>query len=259
MAKKGDDQPKSCDFQINAPTQPDANHPENDVVVADNGTVGVTVDDQGSPCLRLTAAIGSSSTPLTENQNTGIWSGSVNVGTFTDTAPGVANRTVSVSATGGPTHNQPFRAVHPGSGSGSSGSGSHSILAVAALAEVFQEGRPAPVSVSAEFGAPPELGGPRFEAATLVYSGAPGFERCWFSQPIDYRSDGTDVALWMLERTDARTWLLRLRRGGFDLVAYRHISVVEKDGSLPVRLHVEGDGNGAGAEWPQTVTISPAP
>jgi len=62
----------------------------------------------------------------------------------------------------------------------------------------------------------------------------------------------------MLERTDARTWLLRLRRGGFDLVVYRHTSAVEKDGSLPVRLHVEGDENGTSAEWPLTVTISPA-
>jgi hypothetical protein len=144
------------------------------------------------------------------------------------------------------------------SGSSGSDSGDPS-LAAAARAAVFQPGRPVPVSLSAEFGAPPELGGPRVEAAILVYSGAPGFERCWFSQPIDLRSAGADPALWMLERTDARTWLLRLRRGGFDLVVYRHTSAAEKDGSLPVRLHVEAGGNGADAEWPQTVTISPAP
>jgi hypothetical protein len=259
MAKKGDDHPKSCDFQINSPTQPDVSHPENDVYVADNGPVVVTVDDQGSPCVGLSAAIGSASASLTQNPVTGIWSGSVSVGQFTDSLPGVANRTVSVSASGGPTQNQPFRAVHPGSTTGSSGSGSQSILAAAALAEVFQEGRPAPVSVSAEFGAPPELGGPRVEAAVLVYSGAPGFERCWFSQPIDLRSVGTDPALWVLERSDARTWLLRLRRGGLDLVVYRHTSAAERDCVWPVQLGFESDGAGEGVDWPATVTLSPAP
>jgi hypothetical protein len=142
------------------------------------------------------------------------------------------------------------------------GSGSYSDAAgqgAAALKAVVQSGKPVPASLSAQFGASPKPGGPRVEAALLVYSGAPGFERCWFSQPIDHRSDGAHVALWMLERTDARTWLLRLRRGGFDLVVYRHTAAVEKDGSLPVLLLVEGDGNDAGAEWPQTVTISPAP
>ena len=63
----------------------------------------------------------------------------------------------------------------------------------------------------------------------------------------------------MLERTDARTWHLRLRRGDFDLVVYRHTAVVDKDGSLPVRLQVEKIGHGHSADWPAAVTLSPAP
>ncbi len=191
-------------------------------------------------------------TPMSYNSSTGYYEA-----TFTVSAP-PSDKDVVVYVVDETKEyqNNPFKVA----GSGSSASDSQCDLAAAALAEVFQEGRPAPVSVSAEFGAPPKPGGGlRVEGATLVYSGAPGFERCWCSQPIDLRSDGPDPALWMLERTDARTWQLRLRRGAIDLVVYRHTAVMEKDGSLPARLHVEGDGNGAGVEWPLTVTISPAP
>jgi hypothetical protein len=144
------------------------------------------------------------------------------------------------------------------SGSSGSNSGDPS-LAAAARAAVFQPGRPVPAALSAKFGAPPKPGGPRVEAATLVYSGASGFERCWFSQPVELRSDGADPALWMLERTDARTWLLRLRRAGLDLVVYRHTSAAERDFAWPVQLGFESDGAGEGVDWPATVTLSPAP
>ncbi len=257
MTKKGRDQEKSCQFSITAPPQADPGKPGDCVCVADNGSVAVSVDGNVD-CGGFTATISGSgvatSAVLAQASDT-VWSGSLGVGVFTDTAPGVGNRTVTVTTGTGASQSLSFRAVHPASCSGST---SDDESAMAALGASLQEGRPAPVAVTAEFGAPHKGGGARVEAATLVYSGAPGFERCWLSQPIDQCSDGVDAALWMLERPDARTWLLRLRRGGFDLVVYSHTSAAERDGSLPVRLHVERDGNGV-TEWPLTVTISPAP
>ena len=142
-----------------------------------------------------------------------------------------------------------------------SGSGSHSDAAQGfmALKSVVQQGKPVPAAMSAQFGDPPQSDGPRVEAAVLVYSGAPGFERCWFSQPVDRLSDAADPALWVLERADAVTWLLRLRRGDRCLVLYRHTAVVETDAAWPVQLGFESDGTGESVDWPAVVTLSPAP
>src|SRR5665213_3173134 len=98
MAKKNSVHSKDCDFQIGAPSPPDAGHPENDVSVADNHTVQVTVYQTFGDCIGFKSTIGGEEATLGHTAGTTAWSGPVNVGVFMDTAPGLSNCRVSVTS-----------------------------------------------------------------------------------------------------------------------------------------------------------------
>jgi hypothetical protein len=93
----------------------------------------------------------------------------------------------------------------------------------------------------------------------LVYSNDVRFACCWFSPPIDFCADGAAPGWWMLEKTDPRTWTLVLQREEAEVVKYRLVMALDKDGSFPIQLQLTGPGGKECKNWPRTVTIVPAP
>ena len=93
----------------------------------------------------------------------------------------------------------------------------------------------------------------------LVHSNDVRFACCWFSPPIDFCADGAAPGLWMLEKTDPKTWTLVLQREGARVVTYRLVTALEKDGSFPIQLQLTGPAGKECKNWPRTVTIVPAP
>jgi len=144
-----------------------------------------------------------------------------------------------------------------------SGSGSGILAAAAATrpAALSKTNKPVPVALSLQLDAPVEGAesdpDPLNRPTTLLYSGSPGPECCWLSQPVDSCSDRADAAFWMLTTSDARTWILLLRRGKADVVVYRFTTSGEQSGSFPLQLYLAVGGEGR--NWPRTVTLSPAP
>jgi hypothetical protein len=93
----------------------------------------------------------------------------------------------------------------------------------------------------------------------LVHSKDAKFVCCWLSQPINMGSDDGKPGVWMLEKTDASTWTLSLRRGSAVVVTYSLRTKTEKDCSFPIKLKLVGKGGKECKKWPKTVTVTPAP
>ncbi len=148
-----------------------------------------------------------------------------------------------------------------GSGSGSSGSGHFFVKRRCHFCHADQ---PVPVALSLQLDKPVSPGtagdcAKLNQPTRLLHSGDHGFECCWFSQPIDFCSDAANPAVWMLQKSDAKTWHLHLRRGHHEIVEYRLTTANEKDCSFPIKLQRAGAGDGECKNWPKTVTISAAP
>ena len=93
----------------------------------------------------------------------------------------------------------------------------------------------------------------------LVHSNDAKYACSWFSQPIKFCSGGDPTGVWMLQKTDASTWILTLRRGATTVVTYSTKTKAKKDCSFPLKLNRVGKGGTECVKWPATVTIVPAP
>jgi hypothetical protein len=197
------------------------------------------------------------------------FSAQIGVGGGLPAAPtGHNNRTVLVEAFRGSTladkGSNDFEAVGGGSGSGSVSHEAH-------RCPFCREGRPVPVELRVRFEPPvgclwawlallrrlrgrPPLG-PALQSAVLVHSPRAGAGCSWMGEPIAAFSDRDDPAFWRLEKSSPTTWGLGLRRGGADLVAYRH-TTPELDCSFPITLSLVEGAEGEG--WPSAVTVYPA-
>jgi hypothetical protein len=91
----------------------------------------------------------------------------------------------------------------------------------------------------------------------LIHPSGADFSCCWMSQPINYCKGGVP-GLWMLEKTDPRTWTLSLRRGSDIAVTYSLTTKKEKDCTFPINLKFIS-GTDECKKWPKTVTIAPGP
>jgi hypothetical protein len=201
-----------------------------------------------------------SSGNLIENPvGSGSFSLDLSVGTVSaNPAVGTNNRLIQVSdLNSGYGEIQPFAAIHCGSGSlgietGSLRHCSH-----------CDPQRPVPVALILEVG--------NLEAGTcekcdrigeptlLIHANDIRFPCSWFSRPIDFCSGDDPAGIWMLEKADARTWKLILRRKEHIVVHYELTTKTEKDCSFPLKLRRSGTGGNECKKWPMTVRIEPAP
>jgi hypothetical protein len=202
-----------------------------------------------------------------EGGGSNLFSARLGVGSVSATPPANNNRSVQVQAFAGTladSDGHDFKAFGP------AGSGSFGPPPQAHRCPFCREGRPVPVELRVRFEAPvgclwawvallrrlrgrPPLG-PVLREAVLVHSPRAGAECCWLGEPIAAFSDRDDPAFWLLEKSSPRTWDLGLRRGGADLVGYRH-TTAEMDCSFPITLALAAGAEGEG--WPRAVTVLP--
>ncbi len=209
-------------------------------------------------------------TPLIKQIGTQFYSGRVAVGGVVPSSTAVNNKTVTVRGfqgghqVGG-SESKNFKAQTDPCGSGSSGSGVHRMEAQ--RCHFCHAHEPVPVELTLQLDTPVSPGtaadcGRLNHPTVLRHAGHPahpGSECAWLSHPIDFCSDAANQALWMLRKTDARTWILILRRGKTNIVSYRHATAVAKDCSFPIQLHLADVDGHECKHWPHTVTVCPAP
>src|SRR5579884_767562 len=177
----------------------------------------------------LTTGRDVSSGPLVQERPGGqLWSLCMPVVTLSNNTRFVqSNNKVTVKVTQGAVGDSDANEFEAAFGTGScSGSGTlpGSIQAaagggLAALRRAFfRTDQPLPVSLLLHLDDPAAGGGRR--PTLMHYSGDPKFPCHWFGQAAG--GAGPDrPAVWTLFKSDARTWVLLLRRGGDDVVTYR--------------------------------------
>ncbi len=230
------------------------------------GTILVRVRDLGAGNTSYQAtitdlALGSTqgSGGLPREGSSQFFSGQVGVGAVPVTATG-NNRRVTVQAFRGSTPGErdsvDFRAQSAPCGSGSG----ITVVSEARGCQFCDADRPVPAALQLQLDAPVADGtytgcDQLNQPALLVYCQHADYECCWLSEPIDF---GGDPGFWLLQKSDARTWALVLRRGECEVVAYRLTMRAEKDCSFPITLELRGAG-GECRDWPRTVTVTAAP
>ncbi len=240
---------------------------DGDGCIGDDGKIEVAVNDLGDNA-HYTAKIfnlvlGSAGTqvfdsePLLQEGSTSRFSRRLAVGPVSNPTPPGDNRWLVVESDVAGTQQYGFRAAFCGSGSGSSG------FRLAVRCQFCGADKPVPVALSLQLDGPVAAGtcagcDQLNRPTVLVHSGDPGLACCWLSPPIDFCADAANPGFWVLEKADARTWTLLLRRRQAVVVAYR-LTTADRACSFPIRLRLAGPGGGECVNWPATVTVSPAP
>ena len=197
-------------------------------------------------------------TTLTEDPNRpGHYTGNVSVGNVgANPPPNTNNRVIEiVDEVSGDIIGYAFAAVH---------APSRMKTAVAIRCPNCDPKRPVPVALILKLDSAVAAGTCKQcsklnQPTRLVHSNDAKYPCSWFSQPIKFCS-GTDPAgVWMLQKSDASTWTLTLRRGAATVVVYSTKTKTKKDCSFPLKLNRVGKGGTECVKWPATVTIVPAP
>jgi hypothetical protein len=174
---------------------------------------------------------------------------------------GTDNRFIRVTDPNtGNSDGHPFAAIHCPIGSGSNRLG----VAAARGCENCDPQRPVPVALILQVGKTIEAGAcdqcARLGEPTLLTHSDDAKHPCsWFSQPIDFCSGKGSAGIWMLQKADAYTWALTLRRNDLVAVTYSATTKSEKECSFPLELELLGKAGAECKKWPKSVRVVPAP
>ncbi len=201
--------------------------------------------------------------PMTRVGTTQRYTASLTVpgGDVPGNVPAADNMTVVVQAIQAgsgpyPSDSHQFKASRGGSGSG--------MITIASVPAPGLQGKTVPVALQMRLDSPVRPGTcsncDQLNGLTLlVYSHDADFVGCWFSQPIEFCADGSAPGWWILQTKDAKTWTLVLRHKDALVVTYGFTSATEQKVPFPMTLHIVGKGGKECKNWPQTVTVDPAP
>lgn len=143
------------------------------------------------------------------------------------------------------------------------GSGSNGVILVV-RSKFCREDQPIPVALTLTLASKLAKGSctniKELNKPTLLrHSNDPHHAGAWFSHPINLGQKGSQPAYWVLEKTDAKTWILVLRQEETTIVEFVLKTKLAKDCSFPIQLTRQGAGAKHFTKWPKTVTMAPAP